>query len=43
MLRKIVIMSGGENKCRTVKMCYKVREQQLKRNYICGIYYIPIV
>ena len=43
MLRKIVIMSGEEYKGRTVKMCYKVREQQLKRNYVCGIYYIPII
>lgn len=51
MLPKTVIMSGGEYKCRTVKMCYKVREQQLKKTneqtnkkiYICGIYYIPII
>ena len=43
MLPKTVIRSGGEYKCRTVKMCYKVREQQLKKYYVCGTYYVPII
>ena len=39
-MSKIVIIRGGEYKCRVVQMCLKLRDEQLKTIMIYTDYYI---